>query len=69
MESRDGCLILAHQTEMKKKSLLIIQTETFTETIFTDTPKVEINRLMQLHHKELLSIIFDGKLIYMKNKT
>ncbi|GEM_PF-5922378 len=53
---------------MKKKSLLIIQTETFTETIFTDTPKVEINRLMQLHHKELLSIIFDGKLIYMKNK-
>lgn len=51
---------------MKKKSLIIIQTKAFTETIFTDNPEVEINRLMQLHHKELLSIIFDGKLIYTK---
>jgi|TARA_B110000908_G_C9920483_1_gene299453 hypothetical protein len=50
-----------------KKNLIIMQTETHTETILTDDPDVELNRLMQTHH-DIISIIMNDKVIYVKNK-
>ena len=50
-----------------KKNLIIMQTETHTETILTDDPDVELNRLMQTHH-DIISIIMNDKVIYVKNE-
>lgn len=50
-----------------KKSLIIIQTETYTETILTDDPNGEVNRLMQIH-RDIISIILNDKVIYVKNE-
>ena len=51
-----------------KKNLIIVQTKTHTETIYTEDPKGEVNRLIRLHHNDLQSIILNDKVIYIKNE-
>lgn len=51
-----------------KKSLIIIQTIKHTETIYTDNPKEEVNRLMQLYSNDVRSILLNDRLIYIKNE-
>ena len=51
-----------------KKSLIIIQTTKHTETIYTDNPKEEVNRLMQQYSNDVCSILLNDRLIYIKNE-
>jgi len=52
-----------------KKSLIILRTKNHVETIHTDDPNGEINRLILLHNKDVISIILDNKVIYTKTKN
>ena len=47
-----------------KKHLIIVHTDKHSETIFTEDPNKEVNRIMQLYNIIFYIFILDCNLIY-----
>lgn len=50
-----------------KKHLIIVHTDKHSETIFTEDPNAEVNKIMQLYNVSVNIIILDGNVIYSKS--
>ena len=56
---------MAEEQEVK---LMVIMFESHTENVRTNDPVAEMSRIMNLAPGKVLSVIYDGKIIYTKNR-
>jgi hypothetical protein len=63
METENKSTGLDQGSEMK---LMLIRYATHVESIRTDNPMLELNRVIQKTPDSVLSVIYDGQIIYNK---